>query len=84
MRVKPQFSCDVADINGQTVTASFAYRVDKSGSATVSLVKSTGNTKLDKQWLLQARTARFTPFTNAQGVPVVGTGTLPFSCTPPK
>lgn len=76
---QPNFNCPSKSTDGETLTATFRYTVDKQGNATVIQSKSTGNTKADRQLLLQAKTAKFHPFLQ-NGTPVAGIVNLSVRC----
>ena len=78
-RRPPNFSCNSEDTNGAALTAAFRYTVDKQGNASVIQTKSTGNPRLDRQLLAQAKSGKFHPFTQG-GIPVVGMVNLPVRC----
>lgn len=77
-RNRPNFSC--SDSNGEALTATVRYSVDKQGNLTgTALSKPSGNAKVDRMLLQQARSARFNPFTK-DGVPVMGVVNVPIRC----
>ena len=70
--------------SGDTFNVVLSLRVNKQGGIdSVSLAKSSGNPVLDKEAQRQVRSGKFKPFTNNNGVPVVGNVTLPISYTVP-
>ena len=79
-RRQPSFSCHSEDLENGALTAIIRYTVDKQGNPTsVTLAKSTGNVRVDRQLSMQAKSGRFNPFTK-NGVPVVGIVNLPVRC----
>lgn len=79
-RRQPSFSCDSEDLENGALTAIIRYTVDKQGNPTsVTLAKSTGNVRVDRQLSMQAKSGKFNPFTK-NGVPVVGIVNLPVRC----
>lgn len=79
-RRQPNFSCSRDDTNGETLSATIRYVVNRQGNAeSVTLITTTGNAKVDRQLLQQARQGRFHPFTQ-HGQPVVGIINLPIRC----
>lgn len=79
-RRQPSFSCRSEDLENGALTAIIRYTVDKQGNPTsVTLAKSTGNTRVDRQLSMQAKSGKFNPFTK-NGVPVVGIVNLPVRC----
>lgn len=79
-RRQPSFSCRSEDLENGALTAIIRYTVDKQGNPTsVTLAKSTGNVRVDRQLSMQARSGKFNPFTK-NGVPVVGIVNLPVRC----
>ena len=79
-RRQPSFSCHSEDLENGALTAIIRYTVDKQGNATsVTLAKSTGNARVDRQLSMQAKSGKFNPFTK-NGVPVVGIVNLPVRC----
>ena len=79
-RRQPSFSCHSEDLENGALTATIRYTVDKQGNPTsVTLAKSTGNARVDRQLSMQAKSGRFNPFTK-NGVPVVGIVNLPVRC----
>ena len=79
-RRQPSFSCHSEDLEDGALTAIIRYTVDKQGNPTsVTLAKSTGNARVDRQLSMQAKSGRFNPFTK-NGVPVVGIVNLPVRC----
>ena len=79
-RRQPSFSCHSEDLENGALTAIIRYTVDKQGNPTsVTLAKSTGNVRVDRQLSMQAKSGKFNPFTK-NGVPVVGIVNLPVRC----
>lgn len=79
-RRQPSFSCRSEDLENGALTAIIRYTVDKQGNPTsVTLAKSTGNVRVDRQLSMQAKSGKFNPFTK-NGVPVVGIVNLPVRC----
>ena len=79
-RRQPSFSCHSEDLENGALTAIIRYTVDKQGNPTsVTLAKSTGNARVDRQLSMQAKSGKFNPFTK-NGVPVVGIVNLPVRC----
>lgn len=79
-RRQPSFSCRSEDLENGALTAVIRYTVDKQGNPTsVTLAKSTGNVRVDRQLSMQAKSGKFNPFTK-NGVPVVGIVNLPVRC----
>lgn len=79
-RRQPSFSCHSEDLENGALTAMIRYTVDKQGNPTsVTLAKSTGNVRVDRQLSMQAKSGKFNPFTK-NGVPVVGIVNLPVRC----
>ena len=79
-RRQPSFSCRSEDLENGALTAIIRYTVDKQGNPTsVTLAKSTGNVRVDRQLSMQAKSSKFNPFTK-NGVPVVGIVNLPVRC----
>ncbi|MBW4016069.1 TonB family protein [Moraxella osloensis] len=79
-RRQPSFSCHSEDLEDGALTAIIRYTVDKQGNPTsVTLAKSTGNARVDRQLSMQAKSGKFNPFTK-NGVPVVGIVNLPVRC----
>ena len=79
-RRQPSFSCHSEDLENGALTATIRYTVDKQGNPTsVTLAKSTGNARVDRQLSMQAKSGKFNPFTK-NGVPVVGIVNLPVRC----
>lgn len=79
-RRQPSFSCHSEDLENGALTAIIRYTVDKQGNPTsVTLAKSTGNVRVDRQLSKQAKSGKFNPFTK-NGVPVVGIVNLPVRC----
>lgn len=79
-RRQPSFSCHSEDLENGALTAVIRYTVDKQGNPTsVTLAKSTGNVRVDRQLSMQAKSGKFNPFTK-NGVPVVGIVNLPVRC----
>lgn len=79
-RRQPSFSCHNEDLENGALTAIIRYTVDKQGNPTsVTLAKSTGNVRVDRQLSMQAKSGKFNPFTK-NGVPVVGIVNLPVRC----
>lgn len=79
-RRQPSFSCHSEDLENGALTAIIRYTVDKQGNPTsVTLSKSTGNARVDRQLSMQAKSGKFNPFTK-NGVPVVGIVNLPVRC----
>lgn len=79
-RRQPSFSCRSEDLENGALTAIIRYTVDKQGNPTsVTLAKSTGNARVDRQLSMQAKSGKFNPFTK-NGVPVVGIVNLPVRC----
>ena len=79
-RRQPSFSCHSEDLENGALTATIRYTVDKQGNPTsVTLAKSTGNVRVDRQLSMQAKSGKFNPFTK-NGVPVVGIVNLPVRC----
>lgn len=79
-RRQPSFSCHSEDLENGALTAIIRYTVDKQGNPTsVTLAKSTGNVRVDRQLSIQAKSGKFNPFTK-NGVPVVGIVNLPVRC----
>lgn len=79
-RRQPSFSCHSEDLENGALTAIIRYTVDKQGNPTsVTLAKSTGNARVDRQLAMQAKSGKFNPFTK-NGVPVVGIVNLPVRC----
>ena len=79
-RRQPSFSCHGEDLENGALTATIRYTVDKQGNPTsVTLAKSTGNARVDRQLSMQAKSGKFNPFTK-NGVPVVGIVNLPVRC----
>lgn len=79
-RRQPSFSCHSEDLENGALTAIIRYTVDKQGNPTsVTLAKSTGNVRVDRQLSMQAKSGKFNPFTK-NGVPVVGVVNLPVRC----
>ena len=79
-RRQPSFSCHSEDLENGALTAIIRYTVDKQGNPTsVTLAKSTGNVRVDRQLSMQAKSSKFNPFTK-NGVPVVGIVNLPVRC----
>ena len=70
--------------SGDTFNVVLSLRVNKQGGIdSVSLAKSSGNPMLDREAQRQVRSGKFKPFTNKNGIPVVGNVTLPISYTVP-
>ena len=66
--------------SGDTFTVVLTLRVNKQGGIdSVRVAKSSGNTALDREAQRQVRSGKFKPFTNENGVPVVGNVTLPIA-----
>lgn len=79
-RRQPSFSCHSEDLENGALTAIIRYTVDKQGNPTsVTLAKSTGNVRVDRQLSMQAKSGKFNPFTK-NGVPVMGIVNLPVRC----
>ena len=79
-RRQPSFSCHSEDLENGALTAIIRYTVDKQGNPTsVTLAKSTGNVRVDRQLSMQAKSGKFNPFTK-NGVPLVGIVNLPVRC----
>lgn len=79
-RRQPSFSCHSEDLENGALTAIIRYTVDKQGNPTsVTLAKSTGNVRVDRQLSMQAKSGKFNPFTK-NSVPVVGIVNLPVRC----
>jgi TonB family protein len=79
-RRQPSFSCHSEDLENGALTAIIRYTVDKQGNPTsVTLAKSTGNVRVDRQLSMQAKSGKFNPFTK-NGIPVVGIVNLPVRC----
>ena len=79
-RRQPSFSCHSEDLENGALTAIIRYTVDKQGNPTsVTLAKSTGNARVDRQLSMQAKSGKFNPFTK-NGIPVVGIVNLPVRC----
>ena len=79
-RRQPSFSCRSEDLENGALTAIIRYTVDKQGNPTsITLAKSTGNVRVDRQLSMQAKSSKFNPFTK-NGVPVVGIVNLPVRC----
>lgn len=79
-RRQPSFSCHSEDLENGALTAIIRYTVDKQGNPTsVTLAKSTGNVRVDRQLSMQAKSGKFNPFTK-NGVPVVSSVNLPVRC----
>mgnify|MGYP003581895312 CR=1 FL=1 len=79
-RRQPSFSCRSEDLENGALTAVIRYTVDKQGNPTsVTLAKSTGNVRVDRQLSMQAKSGKFNLFTK-NGVPVVGIVNLPVRC----
>ncbi len=79
-RRQPSFSCHSEDLENGALTAIIRYTVDKQGNPTsVTLAKSTGNVRVDRQLSMQAKSGKFNPFTK-NGLPVVGIVNLPVRC----
>lgn len=79
-RRQPSFSCHSEDLENGALTAIIRYTVDKQGNPTsVTLSKSTGNARVDRQLSMQAKSGKFNPFTK-NGIPVVGIVNLPVRC----
>ena len=79
-RRQPSFSCHSEDLENGALTAIIRYTVDKQGNPTsITLAKSTGNVRVDRQLSMQAKSGKFNPFTK-NGVPVVGIVNLPVRC----
>ena len=79
-RRQPSFSCRSEDLENGALTAIIRYTVDKQGNPTsITLAKSTGNVRVDRQLSMQAKSGKFNPFTK-NGVPVVGIVNLPVRC----
>ena len=79
-RRQPSFSCHSEDLENGALTAIIRYTVDKQRNPTsVTLAKSTGNVRVDRQLSMQAKSGKFNPFTK-NGVPVVGIVNLPVRC----
>lgn len=85
LRNTPKFTCNTEYTRGKAVNVSFYYVVSRQGRVTrVTIAASSGNPQLDSTLRQQASTATFSPFTNKEGVPVVGAVTLPFNCQPAR